>query len=112
MGGFLFRDRFSQRSKRWRSESSQAHLAIETLERRCMLSVNVLTWHNDLTRQGQNTDEVVLTPASVNTSTFGELVSYPVHGQVCAQPLCVSNLAIPAKRTRNVVFVAAQDNDV
>jgi len=68
MGGFLFRDRFSQRSKRWRSEFSQTHLGIETLERRCMLSVNVLTWHNDLTRQGQNTNEVVLTPANVNTS--------------------------------------------
>ena len=87
-------------------------LAIEPLETRRLLSVNVLTWHNDLTRQGLNSNEVSLTPANVNTSSFGELLFYPVTGQVYAQPLYVSNLAIPGKGTHNVVFVATQNNDV
>jgi Concanavalin A-like lectin/glucanases superfamily len=87
-------------------------LSLEQLEPRQMLSVNVLTWHNDLTRQGLNSAEVELTPANVNTSTFGKLFSYSVEGQIYAQPLYVSNLAIPGQGTHNVVFVATEHNDV
>src|SRR6478735_399459 len=87
-------------------------LGIETLEPRCMLSVNVTTWHNDLTRQGLNNNETILTPANVNSSTFGKLFSYPVTGQVYAAPLYVSNLNMGALGTHNVVFVATEDNDV
>ena len=85
---------------------------MELLEPRCMLSVNVTTWHNDLTRQGLNSNETILTPANVNSSTFGKLFSYAVTGQVYAEPLYVSNLAIPGQGTHNVVFVATQNNDV
>ena len=87
-------------------------LVLEPLESRRLLSVDVLTWHNDLARDGLNSDEVSLTPANVNASTFGESLSYPVTGQVYAQPLYVSNLAIPGLGTVNVVFVATQNNDV
>jgi len=85
---------------------------IEALENRQMLSVNVLTWHNDAGRTGLNSNEQILTPADVNISTFGKLFSYPVTGQVYAQPLYVSNLAIPGMGTHNVILVATQDNDV
>ena len=83
-----------------------------------MLAVNVLTWHNDLTRQGLNSAETALTPANVNSSTFGKLFTYPVAqpvaggGQIYAEPLYVSNLAIPGQGTHNVVFVATENNDV
>src|SRR6185295_19327750 len=50
--------------------------------------------------------------SNVNAGTFGKLISYPVQGQVYAQPLYVSNLAIPGKGTHNVVFVVTQNNDV
>ncbi len=86
-------------------------LSLEQLEPRCMLSVNVTTWHNDLTRQGDNSAETILTPANVNSSTFGKLFSYTVTGQVYAEPLYVSNLSI-AGGTHNVVFVATENNDV
>jgi hypothetical protein len=76
------------------------------------LAVNVLTWHVDLARDGLNSNEVTLTPSNVGSGTFGELFSYPVQGQVYAQPLYVSNLAIPGKGTHNVIFVVTQNNDV
>src|SRR6478609_7265474 len=90
----------------------RAQLGLEKLEERCVLSVNVTTWHNDLTRQGLNTNETVLTPANVNSGSFGKLFSYAVTGQVYAEPLYVSNLAMGALGTHNVVFVATQNNDV
>ncbi len=101
----------SGRSKHNCSQSFR-RLAIEPLETRRLLSVDVLTWHNDLTRQGLNSNEVALTPANVNSSSFGELLNYPVTGAIYAQPLYVSNLAIPGKGTLNVVFVATENNDV
>src|SRR4029077_5083526 len=79
---------------------------------RRMLAVNVLTWHNDLTRQGLNSSEAALNPANVNSSQFGKIFSYAVSGQVYAEPLYVSNLPIPGQGVRNVVFVATQHNDV
>lgn len=73
-------------------------------------AVNVLTQGYDLSRDGANTSETILTTANV-TNSFGKLFSDPVDGQVYAQPLYVSNLGI-SSGTHNVVFVCTESNSV
>ncbi len=74
-------------------------------------TVSVLTYHNDDVRDGANTNETTLTPANVNSQLFGKLYSYPVDGQIYAQPLYVPNLTV-AGVVHNVVFIATENDTV
>jgi hypothetical protein len=79
--------------------------------------VNVLTYHNDIARTGQNTNETILTPANVNQTTFGKLFSYTIDGYAYAQPLYYANLAMgagtaQAGTTHNVFFIATENDSV
>ncbi|HTC45630.1 MAG TPA: immunoglobulin domain-containing protein [Steroidobacteraceae bacterium] len=72
---------------------------------------NVLTYKNDLLRSGLNSTETVLTPANVNSTTFGLLRNLAVDSYVDAQPLYVSGLSISGV-SHNVVFVATENNSL
>lgn len=72
----------------------------------------VLTYHNDNARDGAYLQEVTLNPSNVNSSQFGKLVSYPVDGQIYAQPLYLPQVNIPNKGTYNVVYVTTENNSV
>lgn len=74
-------------------------------------SVQVLTYHNDLGRTGQNLNEAILTPANVNSTTFGKLGFMTVDALVDAEPLYVPNLTV-ANSVHNVVFVVTENDSV
>jgi len=92
------------------------HRFVEPLESRRLLSTNVLTYHYDNSRDGQDLTETTLTPSNVNASTFGKVASFPVDGYVYAQPLYMENVPITDHRrvTRhyNIVFVATEHDSV
>jgi len=75
--------------------------------------VNVLTWHNDAARTGQNLQETVLAPSNVNFTNFGLLPFAPLatDGAVDAQPLYVGGLSI-ATVVHNVLYVASENDTV
>jgi len=74
--------------------------------------VDVTTYHYDNLRTGQNINETTLTPANVNQTNFGKLGSFNVDGHVDAQPLYLSNVAIPNKGTKNVLYVVTEHDSV
>src|SRR5215831_15524017 len=73
---------------------------------------DVLTYHNDNLRTGENLQETVLTPTNVNSTGFGKLFSYPVDGAIYAQPLYVKNVPMGARGVRNVVYVVTEHDSV
>jgi hypothetical protein len=75
-------------------------------------TVSVSTWHNDNARDGQNTEETILTTSNVNSTTFGKLFTYAVDGQVYAQPLYIPKVPIPGQGIHNVVYVATENDSV
>lgn len=72
----------------------------------------IYSWRNDNNLTGQNTQETTLTPSSVSGGQFGKLYGCPVDGQIYAQPLYVSSVAVPNQGTFDVVYVATENDSV
>jgi hypothetical protein len=69
---------------------------------------NVMTYHNDNARSGQNLSETILKLSNVNSATFGKLLVINVDGKVDAQPLYLAKVSIPNQGTHNVLYVATE----
>jgi hypothetical protein len=81
---------------------------LEALESRLVPSTDVLTFHNDLARDGGNLTETTLTPSNLNSTNFGKLFSYTVDGQVYAEPLYKAGLSVSGQGTHDVVFIVTE----
>jgi hypothetical protein len=74
-------------------------------------TLNVLTYHNDVARTGQNLSESTLTTANVKSASFGMVGNMSVDGGVDAEPLYVSNLMLGGG-VHNVVYVVTENDSV
>jgi hypothetical protein len=72
---------------------------------------DVVTYHNDIGRTGQNLTETKLTQMNVNSQTFGLLRNLSVDGKVDAEPLYLAQLSVSGS-VHNVVFVATEHASV
>jgi hypothetical protein len=86
------------------TRSASATIAVTDL-------TGVVTYHNNLARDGTNTKEYALTTSSVSTTSFGKLFSCPVDGAAYTQPLWVPGLNIGGQ-ARNAIFVATQHDSI
>src|ERR1700728_748677 len=73
---------------------------------------DVLTWHNDNARTGQNLGEKNLTLQNVNSRTFGKLFVIHVDGKVDAEPLYVERQEISNQGLQDVLFVATEHDSI
>jgi outer membrane protein assembly factor BamB len=75
-------------------------------------TTDVVTYHNDVARTGQNLNETSLTPTTVTAATFGKTRLLATDGKVDAQPLFLSSLQVPGVGVRDVVYVATEHDSV
>ena len=73
---------------------------------------DVLTQHNDAGRTGQYLGETLLTPANVNSTSFGKLGTLITDGQVDAQPLYASGVTLPSGDVHNILYAASEHGSV
>lgn len=71
----------------------------------------VLTWHNDNGRTGQNLNEGNLLYNNISSTSFGQLCSAKLDGQVYAQPLVLTGVSWDAQHTYSTVVYVVTMND-
>jgi len=69
-------------------------------------TVSVLQNRYDKKATGANLQETILTTSNVTSAKFGRLFSYPVQGNIVAQPLYLPQKTIAGQGVHNLLFVA------
>jgi len=92
--------------------SATSNAATLTVNAAPPATTDVLTYHNDVARTGQNLTETTLTPSNVTSAKFGKLGFYSVDGLVDAEPLYASKVAVPSNGTHNVLIVPTEHGSV
>ncbi len=75
-------------------------------------ATDVTTYHNDIARTGQNLQETILTRSNVNSTSFGKLFTSTVDDVIDAEPLYLSNVAIPGQGNHNVIYAVTENDSV
>jgi len=75
-------------------------------------AIDVVMHHYDTFRSGVNASETLLTTTNVNSTSFGKLAEFGVDGQIDGQALYLHQLAIPGQGTKNVLYVATENDSV
>ena len=75
-------------------------------------TVDVVTHHYNAARTGTNTQETILTPANVNSTTFGKVAEFSVDGQIDGQILYLHQVTIPGAGNKNVLYFATENDSV
>ncbi len=92
--------------------SATSNTATLTVHAAIPATTDVLTYHNDIARTGQNLTETILTSGDVTSAKFGKIGFYAVDGLVDAEPLYASNLAVPGNGTHNMLIVPTEHASV
>jgi hypothetical protein len=92
--------------------SQTSAMATLTVNAVTVSTIDVVTYHYDNLRTGQNLNETILTPANVNSVKFGMLGAFTADGRVDAQPLYLSAVAIAGVGTKNVLYIATEHGSV
>lgn len=88
--------------------NSQANVTSTTATLTVQMPPDVVTFHNDNKRTGQNLSETYLTLDNVNATTFGKTGFLATDGKVDGQPLYLANVPIPGLGNRNVLYVVTE----
>lgn len=75
-------------------------------------STDVVTYHYDNQRSGENLKETTLNPGNVNSATFGKVGEFAVDGQIDGQTLFLSQLGIPGQGNKDVLYLATENDTV
>jgi len=109
-----FRLKNCQKPAKAERRKSALGCCVESLEPRRLLTA-VLSAHYDLSGTGVDSTETLLTPTTVNTTSFGKQFSTPLDGQAYGQPLYVPGVDITSgsqQGTHNVIYVVTENDSL
>ena len=92
--------------------NATSNAATLTVNPAAAATTDVLTYHNDIARTGQNLTETTLATSNVTAAKFGKLGFYPVDGRVDAEPLYASSVSVPSNGTHNLLIVPTEHGSV